>query len=145
MKKLILFLFPLLLLCGSLVSCSDGDSGSEETEEQLVKNYGYKLNYELKNTKTNEIEKFHRVNEFHSVDNGDGTQTVRVYKIHYFSTENTSYVNLKGQELINLVKSSKIEGQETRETASSEVKFKKSDTEIIIVPAGLEYDVYYYF
>lgn len=145
MKKLILFLFPLLLLCGSFVSCSDEDGGSGGTEEQLVKNYSYKFNCELKNSKTNETKNFHRVNEYHSIDNGDGTQTAKVYKSHYFSTENTSYVKLKGQELINLVISSKVEGQKTSKTVSDEQKVKKSDTEIIIVPAGLEHVVYYYF
>lgn len=153
MKKLILFLFPLLLLCGSFVSCSDGGDGTEEQqqqeeqqqEEKLVKNYSYKFNCELKNSKTNETKNFHRVNEYHSIDNADGTQTARVYKSHYFSTENTSYVNLTGEELVNLVKSSKVEGQKTSKTVSDELKVKKSDTEIIIVPAGLEYVVYYYF
>lgn len=147
MKKLILFLFPLLLLCGNFVSCSDG-----EKEEQLVKSYGYKLNCEITNPETNEKENFHRVKIFNSVDNGDGTYNVKEHEIHFFATSNSDYAKATGSELCKIVingnaeykyKSNNTLAKDVTETAinptTKEVERK------YLFSAGLEYVVYYYF
>lgn len=154
MKKLILILFPLFLLCGSLVSCSDGDSGSGETEEQqeqqeqqLVKSYGGSLNIKLKNTKTNETKTFHRVSLYNSVDNGDNTYNVKEHEIHYFATSNSDYTNLTISELCEIVENGSVENDSKYNYTLKEDRTisVKNSTRKYLLPAGLEYAVYYYF
>lgn len=114
MKKLILFLFPLLLLCGNFVSCSDG-----EKEEQLVKSYAYKLNCAKTEKETGT---FHRVQMFNSVDNGDGTYNVKEYEMHYFSTDNSEYATLTGNKLCNIVRKGAIKSSKNYNLTLDEKK-----------------------
>lgn len=143
MKKLILFLFPLLLLCGNFVSCSDG-----EKEEQLVKSYAYKLNCAKTEKETGT---FHRVQMFNSVDNGDGTYNVKEYEMHYFSTDNSEYATLTGNKLCNIVrkgaiKSSKNYNLTLDEKKTATITDSANNTEKkYLFAAGFEYVVYYYF
>lgn len=152
MKKHLIFLISVLLLIGGIfVSCSDSD---DDGGEDLVTHYGYKLNQTLTNSSTSATKVFHRVSEFHSVDNGDNTYNVRNYALYYFAVDNSTYSDLSGSELIGIVKAGNIKPDSIVDSKLSEDKTAtittnrdtaNEKTYYYYLPSGLEYKINYYY
>lgn len=151
MKKHLIFLTSVLLLLGGIfVSCSDSD----DDEEDLVTHYGYKLNQTLTNSSTGAKKEFHRVSEYHSVDNGDGTYNVKSYALYYFAAENSTYADLSGSELIGIVKTGNIKpdsivdrklSKDSTATITANRDTENEKTYYYYLPSGLEYKINYYY
>ena len=140
LTKVFLQILLVFALASVFSACSDDDDGGEE----LVTEYGYKLNV------TEGNQEYHRVVVYKCLDNGDDTFEVRNYEIHCFATSNSSYTDRSGNELCQMVENASrtpdVKYEYTlKDNADHYINCTDGTKLTFHLYKGLVYQVYYYY
>ena len=144
----VLCVLVMLVVSAAFVGCKHDDDDDDDDDDTvtLVYKYGYSLNNE-----TSSGFKYHKVVKYGCIDNGDNTYEVKEYSIHRFSTENTSYTDRTGNELISMVKNNSRTADYSKvytiskDTTNTITNSDSGTTYYYNIPSGLSYTIYLYY